>query len=375
MDFPPEVITGRRKSLGPTTSGATVGTEIRKRVDVLKDKFVTTQFALMTGIDNFADFQKFASSTEAKADYAGVAFDFALKQILDNSAKAISKSIKPLDPIYKFTFGLVEKLEAESKRVAKAESEVLVRDFIVSYRTTVTNVFKERIELAPTVETELNEAYQQVAAESPDLAKPSASTGPEPGRDIAVAGAPAEFLSELERVVNSFAVPTPAGCLEAITEAWVLKAEGTLKSRGGGDIYVDGQIELDAKIYKDGEKWTIKELPSTGVLAAPRADKTVDALKQVFKDTGKTTNDLQILKVLKIDVEDEVTWFNDHYYAYVNFRSPGDAYLANFTPSPVNSDTVPNARAYAIRAFELVFADPGKLGVKELSAGKEGKAF
>jgi ppGpp synthetase/RelA/SpoT-type nucleotidyltranferase len=138
-------------------------------------------------------------------------------------------------------------------------------------------------------------------------------------------------------------------------------------------MYADGRINLHVDVYKDGDDYTVSGWPTKGALASPRAAETIDALTRVFQSgVAKSTNDLEILKVLKIDVEDEVFGFNDHYVVTVKFRHPEALEIAGTVPSPVDSDTVPKAEGIGQRAAKLVLAQPGKLGVTELSPVAEG---
>jgi len=368
MDFDPDVITVPTHTV-PKSAEGSGAKEINQLVEDQATNLRSTQVALLTGIDNFAEYQKFASSKEAKADYAGVVVKFATKQLLDEAVKAIGKELPYFEKIYKITFGLVDELEKEHARAAKAGSEVEARDFIVQYRQLITDLFNKRIGTVPGVREGLQDEFQKLA--HPDPAPPKkGDAAPSPGF---VVGDQAEFLNGLRKAFASYKVPTADLCLKALTEAWVLKAEDQLKSRGGGDIYADGRIHLDMHIDKDGDKYKISEWPTKGRLAAPRAAKTIDALTRVFASgVVKDTNDLQILKVLTIDVEDEVFGFNDHYKVYVKFRNASTVEEVSTIPSPVDGDTVPKAPGIGKEAMNLVWPQAAKLGVTELKGVPEG---
>jgi hypothetical protein len=364
----PDVITVPTHTV-PKSAEGSGASEINQLVQDQETNLRSTQVALLTGIDNFAEYQKFASSKEAKADYAGVVFKFATKQIVEESVKAIGKELPFFEKIYKITFGLVDELEKEHNRALKAGSEVEARDFIVQYRQLITDVFNDLIGKVPGVREGLQDDFSKLAL--PPSPPKKGEAAPPAGW---VVGDQAAFLSGLRKAVESFKVPTADRCLRVFTEAWVLKAEDQTKSRGGGDIYQDGRIQLDMHIAKDGESYKIDGWPTKGALASPRAAKTIDALSRVFESgAAKDSNDLEILKILTIDVEDEVSGFNDHYMVRVKFRHP-DAILAAWTvPSPVDSDTVPKAPQVQARTLELVWPQATKLGVTALSGVPEGE--
>jgi hypothetical protein len=363
----PDVITVPTHTVPKSAEGSGAA-EINQLVHDQETNLRSTQVALLTGIDSFSDYQKFASSKDAKADYGGVVMKFAIKQIIEESVKAIGKEMPYFEKIYKITFGLVDELEKEHARAAKASSEVEARDFIVQYRQLVTDVFNDLIGQVPGVREGLQGDYGKLvpAPASPKKGAPAPQTG-------WVVGDQAAFLSGLRKAVTAFKVPTADQCLRVFTEAWVLKAEDQLKSRGGGDIYADGRIHLDMHIDKDGESYKIDSWPTKGRLASPRAAKTIDALSRVFESgAAKDTNDLQILKVLAIDVEDEVFGFNDHYKVIVKFRNQSTIEEVTTIPSPVDSDTVPKAPLVQARTMQLVWPEAARLGVTALRGVPEG---
>jgi hypothetical protein len=199
-----------------------------------------------------------------------------------------------------------------------------------------------------------------------------------------VTGDAATFLNTLKSTVDSYRVPTSAECLRVFTEEWVKQSEGDLMTRGGGDHYVDGRILISWHIgreYEDGiEAWSPDAYPTKAELAAPKSDKVADAFMRVFKEGEKSgakdINDLDVLKVLSIDVEDEVSGFNDHYNVEIWWRHLDDAYLASTLPSPVESETLAKAPAIGKSAFDLfnlVYKD--HLGITELEGVEEGRKF
>jgi hypothetical protein len=344
--------------------------EINLLVEDQRTNLENTREALRTGIDNFADYQKFASSAEAKADYAGAVMKFATKLIIEEALKLLAKSIPGVDKVYKITFGLLEELEKEHKRAAKAASEVEARDFIVKYRTLITDFFNARIDEVPKVREELAAEYERLGA-----AHNGGKKKGKPGPAGWVVGAQAELLQGVRQAFKAYRAPTSDQCLKVFTETWVMQAEGQLMSRGGGDMYYDGKILLEAKILKDGDNYKITSLPEKGTLLSPRADKTVDALTRLFSTgTTKDTNGLRIMKDIEIEVEDEIDWdFNDYYRLHVKFRDPADPDVGHTIPSPVRGDRPKKAPAIGKKAFELIWADTSKLGVTKLKAGSRGE--
>lgn len=83
-----------------------------------------------------------------------------------------------------------------------------------------------------------------------------------------------------------------------------------------------GRIYLTVRILREDGRYSV-QLPQTGQLAAPEADRTGDALRRLLGETGQSVNDLAILKVLRVEVEDEVFGFNENYHTTLHYRQPG----------------------------------------------------
>ncbi len=365
----PDVIKGHVSTLGPA-----IDLEVKMKIRDIIGRFKTDWMIMKdnygAGINNFADYMQFSDEESAKADYLGKTLEYAGKQIMKEGMKHLAKEIPGVDKVYELTFGYVEEMMKEHDRALKAGSEVKVRNYIVSYRTKITTLMDDRQlsldDLVPAWEKEFKSRIDSAPVDSKakDLAKPgTTNTG-----DRAIAGPGAEYLNDLEKAEKNFRtnIPKPDAYLQTMIEQWVMADENQVKSKGGGDVYMGGRIFLTMKMYKDGDNWTVTERPSKGLLAAEQGGKASDALKRALTEQGKSVNDLAILKVLHIDVEDEVTGFNDHYAVGMSYRDPSQMETGpNSIPSPVEEDTVKKAPAIGATAFGK--ADISNIKVTELS--------
>ncbi len=361
LTFEPLEIQGHVKTLSPSALGNASG-EIVADMTKLKEKLRNTQIAMLAGIDNFFTDQSFAGAKEAEGDYSGVFLHYAGKKILESVVDKVGEEIPFFKPIWGFTFGLMEELDKEGERAAKAKGELEVGKFIGDYRTKVANEFNKRIDDVGPAQDELITQYQTLAAANPELSTPTAPSGAAPGAQPNVAGDAAEFLTKLQTVIDGLKEPKAEDCLQKIVEEWVIESEGDIMSRGGGDMYVNGRITLAAKLYRDGEDWKVVERPEKGTLVADRADRAIKSIDSLLA-SGKSINDLGILKVLTIDVEDEVFGLNDHYAVNLNWRGIDDVTLESTIPSPVEADTVAKADAIGARAQK-------ELDVKQIKIAK-----
>jgi Domain of unknown function (DUF4157) len=360
MTFEPEVVEGRVATLDPRARGD-AGREISALMTDLTNTLRNTQIGMTAGITMFLTDQAFAGAKESEADFNGVFLKYAGKKMLEFMVEKVGEEIPYLKPIWSLTFGLIEEIDKEAERASKARGEVEVRKFIGDYLGMVANSFNKRIDDIPNTERALQTDYARIESASPALSTPTPSAGAAPGTNVA--GDAAEFLSKLRKVVKGIKSPKAEDCLRLIIEQWITQAEGDLMSRGGGDMYMNGRINLSAKMYRDGDKWKIVEKPDKGVLAAPRADHVISSIEHAVFTRGGTINDLNVLKTLTIDVEDEVWGFNDHYYVHVTWRSAADMVLGETVPSPVNGETVQKAPGIGLRAFN-------EIKIKDLSVTK-----
>ena len=134
---------------------------------------------------------------------------------------------------------------------------------------------------------------------------------------------------------------------------------------------MDGRILISMKMLKDGDSYEVTDKPS-GQLQTPRADHVIDSLKPVF-DSGKTTNDINVLKVATIRVEDEIEWgLNDWYDVVVRFWKRGEIESIDTTGHPVREERV-QRQAPAIEKQVLKRVTFEDLALKTLTAAKEGR--
>jgi hypothetical protein len=366
-----EVIEGNVRTLDPASRGS-AEQEIANLMGDLKTELTMTEKNLLTALDQFSDDQSFASSSEGEADFNGAFVSWATEQIVGKLVEQVGERLPYFGTIYELTFGLIEKLKAEDERAAAARGSRAIAEFLGKHRSSVTSAFDEKVRAVPAATSALVVEYQTLAAEHPDLATPTAPAGATPGAQPAVAGDAARFLTDLRELVARTKAPTFETSLQTIIEAWVAQSAGKLRSRGGGDMYVDGRINISMKMYKSGDSYTVTEKPK-GKLQAPRAEHVVDSLKLILGKDAKSVNDLDILKVVKIRVEDEIEWgLNDWYDVEVRYRSKDRLEFIQTMGHPMREERV-RERAPDVERKVLSMVTLEDLALTELTAAPEGR--
>jgi hypothetical protein len=258
----------------------------------------------------------------------------------------------------------VKAMADEHDRARAAGEQVQVRNYIVSYRARATDLVTGQLGRLEPLRRSLLTGYQETLSAAPpergarELGTPTATAEAAPRR--VVTGPGAAFLNELQRGAERLQALAQAATTDSFTqrilERWVQTREETVESAGGGDVYMGGRIFMNMKFYKNGSNWSVEENPTTGRLAAPQASRTVDALHRVMQSQGKTVNDLDILKVLYVEVEDEIDWdFNDSYSFNILYRNPDNIVdITTCVPHGVRRETVARAPGIAEQAQSRV---------------------
>lgn len=359
----PTQVIGHVTVLGQDISGVNVARFIDHEIlDELERGWDALVMNYLGGISNFETYMQFPPNAEARADYLKASLKFAGEQLLNAAVTQIKDRI----PGFDIAVGFVRAMAAEHDRAAQAARRVNIRDYIVGYRTNILQMntgFKQQI---GRLDDGIQREFQRRVTTAPaDLAQPGRTAEEQPRR--AISGPGAEYLNSLHHAVTQWNnnIPGDMMFLQRILERWVRTREGSVESRGGGDVYMGGRIYLKVIMRKEGNNWSISERPSKGKLAAPEVDRTIDALERVMREQGKTINDLDIKKVLTIEVEDEVFGFNDYYRVHLHYRRPNSIiYNSGGIPSPVTSETVRKSAAIADEAVRRV--DRYSLGLTDL---------
>jgi len=366
-----DVIEGHVRTLDPTSRGSGEQ-EIANLMGDLKTELIMTEKNLLTALDQFSDDQAFASSSEGEADFNGAFVSWATEQIVGKLVAEIGERLPYFGKVYELTFGLIGKLKAEDERAAAARGSRAVAEFLGKHRSRVTAAFDEQVRQIPATTGALTVEYQTLAAEHPDIATPTTPKGAPAGSQPRVAGDAAKFLTDLRALVSRTKAPTFEASLQTIIEAWVAQAAGKVKSRGGGDIYVDGRIFISMEMYKNGDSYTVTEKPK-GKLQAPRAEHVVDSLKLILGNDAKSVNDLDILKVVTVKVEDEIDWgFNDWYDVVVRYRKRGELEDVQTIGHPVREERT-HRRAPEVERKVLKMVTFEDLALTKLEAAPEGR--
>lgn len=372
LTFEPLDITGNVTKLGPAVAGVTPDGYIQERVTRMSTAVRSMQASWIGGLDNFFGHGVFASTTEAQPKYGEAVLKYAFKTILKEVVGEIGKDVPGLGKVYEITVGLFEELDKEHERIEKAEGQIQMKEFINEYRASITDSFNQKADKAANSKAELLAGYKEAIdkaapeAQASNLAKPTETTE----KDIAVSGPAAEFLNALERSSKAVAdaVPKMEACLGAIAEAWVQKAAGQVASKGGGEVYINGQIYLSIDVHVDESGTATVTPPATAKLASPQADKVADALNEAMK-AGGSINDLGIQKALSINVEME----SGHWYTTNHRYRLGATYADPDQPThygdPIPVEGTDFDPAEAARASKLAYEHAFKrdlLAVKKL---------
>jgi hypothetical protein len=364
VTFEDEPVTGNVHTLGADVAGVDVADDIGGAVNMMRDAWNMIAMRYLSGIDNFAEFMSFPSEAEAQADYLKAAFKFALDQGIGAGLDALSFGNPAVGTAFTMIKDFVKAMADEHDRARAAGEQVQVRNYIVSYRARATDLVTGQLGRLEPLRRSLLTGYQETLSAAPpergarELGTPTATAEAAPRR--VVTGPGAAFLNELQRGAERLQALAQAATTDSFTqrilERWVQTREETVESAGGGDVYMGGRIFMNMKFYKNGSNWSVEENPTTGRLAAPQASRTVDALHRVMQSQGKTVNDLDILKVLYVEVEDEIDWdFNNSYTFNIMYRNPDNIQeITPCVPHPVRRETMAQAPGMAEQAQSRV---------------------
>jgi hypothetical protein len=295
----------------------TVEGEIRDIITDYGHRIGALKTALSDAMSSFATDQSFAGGSEGKTDFSGTFLSFAIDTVLDKSFEFLPTGPKEAMQIGK---GLLGKLREENERASKARGERSVAAFVNDHQAKVTNAFLAEIATLEDKRGQAYRRYREILASDKSArdadARVSGSKGT--GRR-SVFGDAASLLKSLRAQKDAIRPPASMETvLEEIVEQWVGQSAGKFRHSGGGGWYIDGRIEIGMKYDWDGgSSLSLSDKPEAK-LNAPRASRVVHSLERVLK-AGRTINDLDIQKVLKVKVEYEREWAQNYYY-WVTFH-------------------------------------------------------
>jgi hypothetical protein len=383
-----EEVTGTVTRVAAGDSAAAVTGSINEIVGLHRAYRTDLGTSWLGAIERFETFMQFPADAEAEAKYLSAALKFAGKKVLDHLLAKMVEPLKALGPgvgtAVDLTFGFVEAMKAEYERAEAAAGQIKIRDAIAGMSRQADGHLRSLSGSIDQMPQLLEQGYRAAVAggdrptgtgtataADPAGAQPATATGPgaiTPG-STTLTGPGAEFLVRARRAATQMRATQPSldTLLQGILTRWVLTREDSLESLGGGAIYQGGRIYLSMKISKDGDRYTIAEPPTRGRLASPEASKTASALTNSLRGSNRTINDLPILKILRIEIEDEVWGFNDTYRTTLSWRSPGDIISVGPHWGPrVDEEYLAKARVIGPRALELV--RPADLRINQLEA-------
>lgn len=373
----PEVVTGHVATLGPSGTGGTVATRC-SNIAAQYDRAVNlTRDNAMTALDSFETYMSFPAEAEAEADLVGTATKFALKEGFKALWEWAVKPIEAVPGVGQLADLMIELVE-ECDRAETAAGRVKVRDWILDQRGSIQTRFHETVQAMGDMGMNFERGYAAAARGADrDTQTGVAATSGQGGTagvhegDTTLAGPGAEYLNRITRAAQNGLshAPTWQSQLQSMIERWVMRNERTVESRGGGDVYMGGRIYLTVRIARNGDDYTVT-LPTTGHLASPEAGRTADALKRLLTETNQSVNDLAILKVLTVEVEDEVWGFNDTYRTVLHYRQPSriEHRGPNFGPR-VTTEYLEKADRIVPEALRHV--DLTRINVRELSSAAD----
>lgn len=371
----PEVVTGHVTTLGPSAAGGSVATRCANLAIQYERTINLARDNADTALQNFETYMAFPAEAEAEADLMGVATKFALKEgfkaLWDYAITPIA-AVPGVDKLADLMSTLVE----ECERADTAAGRIKVREWILEQRGHFQSSFDQTLRAVGDMGMNFERGYAAVLPEGEAASTGIAETGGRAGSRIAagdrtLVGPGAEYLNRISKAVEDGIehVPTWQAQLQDMIERWVRRSENTVESRGGGDVYMGGRIYLTVKLLRQDGGYTVT-LPTTGHLASAEANRVGDALRRLLAETGQNVNDLAILKVLRVEVEDEVWGFNETYHTVLHYRDPGhiEHRGVNFGPR-VTSEYLAKANRIipeALQQFTLSAID-----VRSLSSAAE----
>lgn len=337
MDFSDEPleVTGRVVEVGPGSNAADeIDTQIGDLVNHIQDFWTDYDEA----VNMFSNYMTEEHSTQAvEAQYLDVAIKEVGKYILEAAVGELKdkagKAIPVLGHAVGATTSVVKGVWGEYERSKKASEVVLIRDYIANLKGKVGEDRDAMVKHYKALRLPLKKEYAAISQSE----QQAGGAGGDVSEAGVIVGEGASYLAALREGVQGFKeqLKNRGEILQEIAERFALQGKDGIVSLYS-DYVLGNYLHIEARAYKDGDKWKIEEVTDhwTLVTSMPRPGQLADALTKAMALQNQSPIDSNIPKMVHLTVEEEVSWLNDYYDATFVFQEDASSYELRAAKSP-----------------------------------------
>lgn len=308
------------------------------------------------GLESFQTSMSFSSSDEAEPKYLQATLKAVGKKALDLALDEAGKKLGgPWGTIIGAAKDVVEAWMNESERVAAAQGQVKIRDYIIAIRNGIGAQQKAVTAVIEAGKQPLIEEYRRLA--QGDLSKGKASA------DGVLVGQAAGLVNALRQAALAFRskMPTESSFQQQFSRSFAdTPGRSDYVSHGGvptGKIYFGLRVYVDPTGDAAHPKWKLEGKDSAWKLVtkAPNPDRVADSLQMSLE--GKKPWMVELEKMVKLNVEVEESFSNSYQEGWVVFTKSPDQYEVRSNYGPKWFDLAwkqPAIRAAALDNAKLV---------------------
>ena len=308
------------------------------------------------GLESFQTSMSFSSSDEAEPKYLQATLKAVGKKALDLALDEAGKKLGgPWGTVIGAAKDVVEAWMNESERVAAAQGQVKIRDYIIAIRNGIGAQQKAVTAVIEAGKQPLIEEYRRLA--QGDLSKGKASA------DGVLVGQAAGLVNALRQAALAFRskMPTESSFQEQFSRSFAdTPGRSDYVSHGGvptGKIYFGLRVYVDPTGDAAHPKWKLEGKDSAWKLVtkAPNPDRVADSLQMSLE--GKKPWMVELEKMVKLNVEVEESFSNSYQEGWIVFTKSPDQYEVRSNYGPKWFDLAwkqPAIRAAALDNAKLV---------------------
>ena len=353
LEMEPEEITVPVSQGG--TPGDTGEQQIDKLIQGMRDDVQDYWANYSRGLASFESSMSFASEDEAEPQHLQVALKTVAKKALDLAIDEAGKELGgPWGKIIGVVKAVAEDWAAESERAATAAGQVKIRDYIISIRNGV-SAQQNKMTVA------LENGKQPMIAEYRRLAADDVSKGKASEAGVLV-GQAAGLVNGLRKAAEAFRakIPSESQLQQLFTRNFAdTPGRSDYVSHGGvptGKLYFGLSLYVDPTENEKNPPWKVagKDDAWKLVTKAPKPDRVADSLKMSLG--GKKPWEIELEKMVKINVEVEESFSNSYQEGWIIFTSSPDQYEVRSNYSPKWFDLAwknPTVRSTALNNVNL----------------------
>ena len=302
------------------------------------------------GLESFQTSMSFSSSDEAEPKYLQATLKAVGKKALDLALDEAGKKLGgPWGTVIGAAKDVVEAWMNESERVAAAQGQVKIRDYIIAIRNGIGAQQKAVTAVIEAGKQPLIEEYRRLA--QGDLSKGKASA------DGVLVGQAAGLVNALRQAALAFRakMPTESSFQEQFSRSFAdTPGRSDYVSHGGvptGKIYFGLRVYVDPTGDAAHPKWKLEGKDSAWKLVtkAPNPDRVADSLQMSLE--GKKPWMVELEKMVKLNVEVEESFSNSYQEGWIVFTKSPDQYEVRSNYGPKWFDLA--WKQHAIRAAAL----------------------